>query len=323
MTDEITQVRGQVAALRQDLLAGKVFAKLPAALAALRAAAPRQAATPVILPSDDIRALARIQTISLRVKKAKLASVSDEELDFLLTHLTSRNPAVRDKGVFFLLSDLFQADAFTPTQVRMLFTQLQAPDLLFNHILEPQSAALFGRSFAVMLLSGLVYADMNRYHLLTQADYQALLINLVTYILLERDGRGYVQDAGWGHAYTHIANLADELTQVPLLTRGEKVFLMAAVFEGWQHCDDPLVFGEDQRVAGYLVNLAVKHPLFAQAQVMCLTAWQSRLKDVRPQENLAFWNRWYNRSRLLEALLMRGDLPKLVVDYLQKIIDLY
>ena len=67
----------------------------------------------------------------------------------------------------------------------------------------------------------------------------------------------------------------------------------------------------------------MKHQFYADSLVMCLTAWQTRLHDVRPQENINFWNAWYNRSRLLEALLMRGDLPKVVVDYLQKIIDLY
>ncbi|WP_179395645.1 DUF2785 domain-containing protein [Lacticaseibacillus absianus] len=323
MTEESQRVRQQMQGLRDGLLAGKVFTKLPTAIAGVMAGVARQNPTPVVLPSDDIRALARIQTISLRIKNDKEPAVSDEELAFLVDHLASRNPAVRDKGVFFLMSDLFQADAFTAAQVRWLFDWFQSEDVLFAHILEPENDGVFQRSFAVMLLSGLVYADLNRYHLLAQADYQQLLVTLATYVVLEQDGRGYVQGAGWAHAYTHIANLADELTQVPVLTRGEKVFLMATIFEGWQRNSDALVFGEDQRVASYLVNLAAKHQFFAESQVMCLTAWQNRLKDMRPQETLAFWNRWYNRSRLLEALLMRADLPKVVVDYLQKIIDLY
>ncbi|WP_461224433.1 DUF2785 domain-containing protein [Lacticaseibacillus suihuaensis] len=323
MTEELVRVKSQVQDLRAALLAGKVFAKLPAALDGIMAGVTRSQPTPLILPSDDMRAIARMQTISRRIKNTKQPDVSDEELHFLLDHLASRNPAVRDKGVFYLISDLFQADAFTQPQVEWLFHELQAPGVLFSHILEPENSGVFGRSFAVMLLSGLVYADQNRYHALSQADYQLLLMNLVTYVVLEKDGRGFVEGAGWAHAYTHIGNLADELTQVPVLTRGDKVLLMAAVFAGWQHNDYALAFGEDQRVAGYLVNLAAKHQFFAESQVLCLTAWQGRLKDLHPQESVAFWNRWYNRSRLLEALLMRADLPKVVVDYLQKIIDLY
>ncbi|WP_225047596.1 DUF2785 domain-containing protein [Lacticaseibacillus kribbianus] len=323
MNEELARVKAQIQDLRNSLLAGKVFTKLPAALADIMNGVRRSQPTPLILPSDDVRALARIHTIGMRIKNSKHPDVSDDELRFLLDHLASRNPAVRDKGVFFLISDLFQADAFTQPQVEWLFHQLQGPELMFSHILEPENSGVFARSFSVMLLSGLVYADQNRYHALSQADYRLLLLNLVSYVALEQDGRGFVEGAGWAHAYTHIGNLADELTAVPVLTRGEKVLLMAAVFEGWQRNTYSLAFGEDQRVAGYLVNLAAKHQFFAESQVLCLTAWQARLKDLRPQDSVAFWNRWYNRSRLLEALLMRADLPKVVVDYLQKIIDLY
>lgn len=323
MATQLQSVAQAVRALREQLLAGQLFQQLPAALDHLMASVAVEPATPVALPDDDLAALAKMHTIRQRVKKTATPSVSDDELTFLVAHLASRSPAVRDKGAFFLLSDLFQMDAFTAAQVSWLFNTLKQPDILFAHIMEPQNDAVFQRSFAVMLLSGLVYADQNRYHALSSKQYSGLLQRLCVYVLLERDGRGYVDGGGWAHAYTHIGNLADELTQVTGLARGEKIFLMASILAGWQRMTVPLVYGEDQRIAAYLVNLAVKHQFYADSLVMCLTAWQTRLHDVRPQENINFWNAWYNRSRLLEALLMRGDLPKVVVDYLQKIIDLY
>ena len=309
--------------LRRQLHQGKVFRSLPNDLRQIITAVEPAAPTPVTLPDDDAAALAKIGEIEERLKAEKAMQVSDSELRYLIGHLASTSPAVRDKGVFFLLSDLFQADAFTEKQVAWLFTTLQRKDILFAHITEPQNDAVFLRSFAVMLLSGLVYADLNRYHLLTPRQFENLLVNLCAYITLEKDGRGYVAEKGWAHAYTHIGNLADELSQVPSLTRGDKLLLMATVVEGWQTVADSLVFGEDQRVSSYLVNLATKNQFYADALVMCLTAWQQRLRNLKPQEDLAFWTRWYNRSRLLEALLMRADLPKVVVDYLQKIIDAY
>lgn len=309
--------------MRKQLHRGKLFHGLPDDLHALIAGVEVAPATPVGLPDDDEAALTKIAAIEKRVKDEKAPQVSDAELKYLIVHLAATAPAVRDKGVFFLLSDLFQADAFTAKQVSWLFKTLQRKDILFAHITEPANDAVFLRSFAVMLLSGLVYADLNRYHLITATQFERLLVNLCAYIALERDGRGYVAGKGWAHAYTHIGNLAEELSQVPSLTRGDKLLLMATVIEGWQRMTDSLVFGEDQRVSSYLVNLATKNQFYADALVMCLTAWQKRLQHLKPKEDLAFWTRWYNRSRLLEALLMRGDLPKVVVDYLQQIIDAY
>ncbi|WP_203623116.1 MULTISPECIES: DUF2785 domain-containing protein [unclassified Lacticaseibacillus] len=323
MDSQVETTIKKIRDLRRQLHQGKVFRSLPNDLRQIITAVEPAAPTPVTLPNDDAAALAKIGEIEERLKAEKAMQVSDSELRYLIGHLASTSPAVRDKGVFFLLSDLFQADAFTEKQVAWLFTTLQRKDILFAHITEPQNDAVFLRSFAVMLLSGLVYADLNRYHLLTPRQFENLLVNLCAYITLEKDGRGYVAEKGWAHAYTHIGNLADELSQVPSLTRGDKLLLMATVVEGWQTVADSLVFGEDQRVSSYLVNLATKNQFYADALVMCLTAWQQRLRNLKPQEDLAFWTRWYNRSRLLEALLMRADLPKVVVDYLQKIIDAY
>lgn len=47
--------------------------------------------------------------------------------------------------------------------------------------------------------------------------------------------------------------------------RGDKLLLMAAVLEGWQRSEDSLVFGEDQRVSAYLVNIATKNQFYADA----------------------------------------------------------
>ncbi len=121
----------------------------------------------------------------------------------MVAHLASTNPAVRDKGVFFLFNDLFQAEAFTNEQIKTLFKRLQAPDILFNHIFEPAKQWYLLRSFSLMILSGMIYADQNRYHVLTKADYLATVQNIAVYILLEKDGRGYVEKRA-GHMPIHI-----------------------------------------------------------------------------------------------------------------------
>lgn len=325
MNEEVARVHASLAALRKRLLAGEIFAQLPGEIAALRQSVKRTPKTPVELPDEGAITRARMAGLyhDIHLNKTGKTEISDADLAWLIDHLGALEPTIRDKGVYFIVSDLFQDDSYTDTQLRWLFNRLQDPELLFSHILEPTNNAVFGRSFAIMILSGLVYADQDRYHVLTADDYSQLLLNFATYIMLETDGRGYVSRHGWAHSYTHIANLADELTEVKALPRGQKVFLMAVLIDGWQRMNDSLAYGEDQRVAAYLVNLANKHQFYADSLVLILTAWQDRVAKQQTQESIAFWNRWYNRSRLLETLLMRGDLPKRVSDYLAKLIDLY
>ena len=49
--------------------------------------------------------------------------------------------------------------------------------------------------------------------------------------------------SGWAHAYTHIGNMLEELSQVGVLPRAEKVLLMAAVVE-LGGVETPLVLGK-------------------------------------------------------------------------------
>ncbi|KRL37635.1 DUF2785 domain-containing protein [Lacticaseibacillus manihotivorans] len=321
--DELATTYHALQQLYDQLIAGKKFVSLPASIQKIMANITPVPATPVIVPSDDMAALQKIQAINARNKKQVQPTLSDDELSFLVDHLGSLQPAVRDKGVFFTLGDWLQGGGATPDQIQWLFKRLQAPDVLYAHILEPDNDAVFLRSFAVMILSAVVYADRNTYHVLSDQDYNDLVLPVATYIALEQDGRGYVENKGWAHTYTHIGNLLDELSDVSSLTRAQKVFLMMTALNGWQRMAHPLVYGEAMRFALYLTNLALMHQFYAQSLVMALTAWQKRLRHVQPQESQAFWNRWYNRSRLLEACIMRADMPQVVVDYLQKIIDAY
>ncbi|MEN2327426.1 DUF2785 domain-containing protein [Lacticaseibacillus paracasei] len=320
---QLDTIQRTVQQLRDLLNKGEIFTALPNMLGKVIESVAVEPATPIKIPRDDKTAIVKIRAIQKRIKQTSDPSVTDDEIDFLAAHLASTNPAVRDKGVFFLFNDLFQAEAFTNEQIQTLFKRLQAPDILFNHIFEPQNNGIFLRSFSLMILSGMIYADRNRYHVLTKADYLATVQNIAVYILLEKDGRGYVEKKGWAHAYTHIGNMLEELSQVGVLPRAEKVLLMAAVVEAWRRVERPLVFGEDHRMALYLSSLTNVNKFYSETLLMCLKNWQHALVNVRPQESYSFWVRWYNRNRLLQALALRADLPQPIADYIQQIVDLF
>lgn len=320
---QIQTVYQQMQKLHAAVLSGEKFATLPKDLFQLMAAVQTVPATAVETTTTTPETIAQLDAVAKLIKDADQPKLEDETLRFLVAQLASNDPRVRDKGAWFALGDLLQNHILADAQVVWLFKRLQAPDMLLDHIEEPHNDAIFKRSFAVMVLSAVVYADRTHYHVLSDEDYQGLVLPLAVYIAMEHDGRGYVEQAGWAHSFMHIANLLDELTEAAPLTRADKVFLMFTAVNAWQRMADALVFGEDQRFALYLTNLASKHQFYAQSLVLALTAWQRRLRNIRPGESLAFWNRWYNRSRLLEACIMRADMPQIVVDYLQKIIDMY
>ncbi|KRM72922.1 DUF2785 domain-containing protein [Lacticaseibacillus brantae] len=319
MADIVSDLTQTVDRLRQQVLAGEVFGTLPQKIGQLISDVKLQPATPVSLPTDAVTAVGRIRDIERRVKRSPHPQITDDELDFLVQQLASTKPAVRDKGAFFLLSDLFQMHALTAGQSQWLFKRLQAPDTMFSHITETENEAIFIRSFSVMIISSMLYGLDD--DVLTTKDYEALALSLAVYMMLEKDGRGYVDQSGWAHTYTHVGNLLDELVNVKSLKRAHKFFLQVVLIEAWRRMDTPLIYGEPERIASFLTHYAAMNQFYGRSLMMSLQNWQQSLLQLRPQESITFWNQWYNRSRLLSALLLQPDLPDPIHDFIEDITE--
>lgn len=323
MTDAVTETLCQLDQLRTRLSRGELYQRLPQKVGELIDNLPHEKRTPVPVLKDNKAALAQIKSLRLQIKQKKLTAISDAEIDFLLAHLAATDPLVRDKGVYFLFNDILQARLLSAAQIKRIFHRLLDPNMLYGHILETKSNAIFLRSFSVMILSGILYVDRMHYHTLQTADLEEVSLKISAYMAMETDGRGYIGTRGWAHAYSHVGNVLDELTESTSLNRANKLFYLTVLLARYQRLESPLIFGEDHRLALAIANLVNKNKFYADYFLLLLQAWQRELMIMRPQENEGFWNCWYNRNRLLQALIIRGDLPQKIQDFLMQIVDVF
>lgn len=323
MTDAVTETLRQLDQLRTRLSRGELYQRLPQKVGELIDNLPHEKRTPVPVLKDNKAALAQIKSLRLQIKQKKLTAISDDEIDFLLAHLAATDPLVRDKGVYFLFNDILQARLLSAAQIKRIFHRLLDPNMLYRHILETKSNAIFLRSFSVMILSGILYVDRMHYHTLQTADLEEVSLKISAYMAMETDGRGYIGTRGWAHAYSHVGNVLDELTESTSLNRANKLFYLTVLLARYQRLESPLIFGEDHRLALAIANLVNKNKFYADYFLLLLQAWQRELMIMRPQENEGFWNCWYNRNRLLQALIIRGDLPQKIQDFLMQIVDVF
>ncbi|MFD0897716.1 DUF2785 domain-containing protein [Loigolactobacillus binensis] len=323
MTDAVAETLRQLDQLRTKLSRGELYQRLPEKIDALIDDLPHEKRTPVPVLKDNTAALAQVKSLRLQIKQKTLTGLSDAEINFLLDHLAATDPLVRDKGVYFLFNDILQTHLLTAEQITRISQRLISPEMLYGHILETKSNAIFLRSFSVMILSGVLYVDRMHYHTLTTATIETISLRIAGYITMESDGRGYIGTRGWAHAYSHVGNVLDELTENAALNRANKLFYLTILLERYQRLETPLIFGEDHRLALTIANLVNKNKLYADYFLMLLHYWQRSLMALQPQENEGFWNQWYNRNRLLQALIIRGDLPKRIQDFLIQIVDVF
>lgn len=319
--NQIDELRAQLVTLREEVNAGKRYQSLGQRFEQLLDAVPTQPATAVNLPDDDDGIRALLLQLNGQIQDETLQNVQDTDVMKLVQHIGSTDARIRDKGVYFLFNDLIQQRLLSNSQMLMLVHYLLGDSVLFAHILEPENDAVYRRSFAVLLLSVLLYADRAGYHFLTDELVNQVVDQLSLYILLETDTRGFIDQNGWAHTYTHIGNLLDELSERDRLTRADKLFLMALLIERYKKLNGALIFGEPQRLAGYLARITNKNQLYADYLLTQLKRWRQQLVVIQSEESQAGWNRIYNRGRLIEAMIIRHDFNRKIMQYLTSVID--
>ncbi|GAX09201.1 hypothetical protein IWT5_02384 [Secundilactobacillus silagincola] len=320
--NQIDDIREQLNEIRQQVNAGELFQSLGTRLESLVTSVKREpVATAVQLPDDNDGIRDLLTQLNDQLKAESLATVSDQQVLQLVRHIGSSDPSVRDKGIYFLFNDLIQQHLLSNQQMTMIVRYLTSDTVLFAHILEPENDAIYQRAFAVLLLSVLLYADRAGYHFLDQELVNQVVNQLALYMVLEADTRGFIKTNGWAHAFTHVGNLLDELSERERLTRADKLFLMAIIIERYKTLDGALIFGEPQRLAGYFARLTNKNQLYADYFLKQLKHWRQELVIIQQQESQSGWNRIYNRGRLIESMIVRHDFSDAIMQYLRSVID--
>lgn len=320
--NQIDDIRKQLIETRTQVNAGELFQSLSGRLESLIISVKREAtATAVQLPDDNDGIRDLLTQLNDQLRDESLATVNDQQVLQLVRHLGSPDPNIRDKGIYFLFNDLIQQHLLSNRQMTMIVRYLTSDTVLFAHILEPENDAIYQRVFAVLLLSVIMYAERADYHFLNQELVDQVVDQLALYMVLEADTRGFIKTNGWAHTFTHIGNLLDELSERERLTRADKLFLMAIIIERYKTLAGPLIFGEPQRLAGYLARLTNKNQLYADYLLKQLKHWRQELVVVQQQESESGWNRIYNRGRLIESMIVRHDFSDAIMQYLRSVID--
>lgn len=276
----------------------------------------------------EVRQLSTAETAPLLIKLSALQEqltandpilISDQEILALLNALRQTDPELRDHGVFFFIADALQHQAFSDEQIVLMTRYLLQDNVLLSHITETENDGVFLRSFAVFILSMLAYANrQSSVDLYSDELRNTFIEQIATYILLEKDTRGFVGEKGWAHAFMHIGNLLDEITSDVETTRADKLFLETILLERLKRLDTPMVMGETRRIVGYLTHLVNVNPIYAHYFLKQLKQWRQEMTRRLQPETEGDWHRFYNQSRVLTGLLLRDNLPDEIYNYLNE-----
>jgi len=171
-----------------------------------------------------------------------------ELLNAMLEHIGSPDPELRDELIYRQFSQIIHnGDHLSDETLVDLLTKVLGDEYLFYEIGEVGTDHVFKRSFSVLLIRLILNKDLERSFislpLLDKARTELLL-----YLDLEHDLRGYVSEKGWAHNVAHTADAIDELVKNPKLN----VQYFPAIFQALVNkvftFDDVYIADEDERI---------------------------------------------------------------------------
>lgn len=314
--NDITKTQMLLTDLHKRLMDGQVYLDAIDEVDTLISSAERQQRTPVEVaqPVHEVRQL--FTNFVDDVQQGNHEPMSDQLVGAIIQNATTDNMTMR-RMILIALEMSLENNLITTEQLTALFRYFSQPQVLLAHIDEPNNKAAYGRSIAVNVIRLLLIADRSGYFFLTQDDLNKFL-NVVTMLpIAEKDTRGFVDRVGWVHMYTGIANLYSELCEHDELVRGDKILLLATLIEGYKNIDTSFTMGENEDIANFLIKLFDQHQLYQDFFVKQVEKWRQELNHFNPYAKEE-WVRLFNYRRLMQSLVMDGNLPAKVMKAIVK-----
>ncbi len=321
--NQLTTIAEKQSILLRQLHAGDLFESLPDLLRAIREELVYEKATPVtpVLGADE--SLAQMTTYQKQwnqLEEGQVAYLEDADLRRFVALLSSPDESVRDTGTFFFLGNAIQNGHLSKAQMIWLTEELMADNRLFDHLLEEENEAAYYRSYCLAVLAILLNEDAVRADpFISNKLLERILFQIGIYLLAEKDTRGFVEEHGWVHSYTHLANVLGLLFERKDLKRADKLYLLACLMTNLRTINTPLTMGEMGRLVGTVLQLSKQHQLYADYFLLTLKLWRQDLVNEPFAQSRASWQMLYNRVDFFQQILAYGPTasPEIIWEYAQ------
>jgi Protein of unknown function (DUF2785) len=230
-------------------------------------------------------------------------------LKALLQNFASTDPQLRDNLTYSVLAhaiiDQDSQQKLTPSQVEDLLLTCIDEEHLFYHIGEAGTDTVFMRSFSLLIIAAVLFADAKTLRLSEQVTRQAQTA-LLHYAKEEKDWRGYIKGKGWAHAAAHLSDALDECAQNRYMVTPDREAVMRTIRD-IARLPEPLCSEEDDRLA-FAAYRVIANQLVEEA---FLAEWiesffvQREQDIIANEQNLVSWVRASNAENVLRSLYFR------------------
>ena len=249
---------------------------------------------------------------------------SDEEVNWLLTHIGDERAIIRDNIVFILLARGIASGGFTESQFRVIVEKTINDDLLFFNI-EKKLPETLTRSFTALLNGFIIEADGNKsspyYSFLSEAERTYFFDGAINYLYQETDKTGYSERYGWVHAFAHGGDFLSKVIQHELCTEERFQQALEALSYVMTHLETPFKDKEEKRLAHVIYTGILTEKYSQKTVVNWIEKLDFPLVEVVDFYQLAAFEEMlaYVYFHSLDTVKLSDELLEVMLVYLKKI----
>ncbi|MEK4521814.1 DUF2785 domain-containing protein [Psychrobacillus sp. FSL W7-1457] len=227
----------------------------------------------------------------------------EEVIKEMLIHIGSVDAELRDSLIYSTFYGLIKNDKLSNDLMLKILDICLTEEYLFKGIGEQDTDTVFTRSFSSLVIALIVEKDKTK-EFLEKQQLEEVYKKTITYLLTEKDVRGYVDGKGWAHSIAHGADLFESIISHPsydLLHAEECLNVIKACI--WK--DTVLQDDEDERLI-FAVEALIEQGLLEEMLVEWVHNFESLLgTSLKEQNRIVFYKYRSNVMNFLKSLYFR------------------
>ncbi|WP_186580291.1 DUF2785 domain-containing protein [Aquibacillus kalidii] len=168
-------------------------------------------------------------------------------LKSMLEHIGSKDSELRDQLIYSTFYRLIIESNEIEAEILTELLDACINELMFKGIGEKETDTVFTRAFSTLLIALILGRDSQE-NFLPKTTIDTTKEELIKYIELEKDIRGYVPGKGWAHSIAHVADTFDELVKNPKLDKENYPEILRVLWSKVLISSSVYVHDEDERL---------------------------------------------------------------------------
>ena len=240
----------------------------------------------------------------------------------MMDNIGSTDSELRDELILELVCTMIIEKVLPKEQIRERLDISLSDKHLFYKLGEEEDDSVFNRAFTILIIRWIIY-----YHntfgedLLSEEEMLKVFEDVIRYVRLEKDTRGYVQDKGWAHSIAHSGDALRTFALCNYLKEEQLMKILEVVKEKVNITYYVYINEETERLVSAAVNVIERKVLSEQEVV----SWIRSFADIEKPSKFPDAHYWKeNIKGLLRSLYFRlkfRKAPSIFIDEIEQVLN--